>query len=46
MTDFDISKAIDAQKFAKQAVSALQFNDIENARAQLLQALQVLDRPS
>jgi vacuolar protein sorting-associated protein VTA1 len=34
---------IDAQKYAKQAVSALQFYDHDNARAQLMNALAVLD---
>ena len=34
---------IDAQKFAKQAVSALQFYDHANARKQLLAALALLD---
>lgn len=34
---------IDAQKFAKQAVSALQFYDGTSARAQLIAALNILD---
>eukprot|EP00758_Cryptobia_borreli_P008672 Tbor_TRINITY_DN5409_c0_g1::TRINITY_DN5409_c0_g1_i1::g.24238::m.24238/K12199/VTA1, LIP5; vacuolar protein sorting-associated protein VTA1 len=39
----DHNRIIDAQKYAKQAVSALQFYDQDNARKQLILALQKLD---
>lgn len=38
-----VDEMIDAQKFASQAVSALQFYDYENARKQLAAALRVLN---
>jgi vacuolar protein sorting-associated protein VTA1 len=38
-----VDQMIDAQKFASRAVSALQFYDYENARKQLIAALQTLN---
>ncbi|KAL7703276.1 Vta1 like/Vta1 C-terminal domain containing protein [Lotmaria passim] len=38
-----IDQMIDAQKFASRAVSALQFYDYENAKQQLISAMQILN---
>jgi hypothetical protein len=42
----EMDAMIDAQKFCKQAVSALQFYDHENAKKQIYLALALLERPA